>query len=164
MRWLAIFLGTLVGVLLLAAVGVIGSDTGLSSMAAGFCAGFLGYLCFLGHLVQGAEEFAGAGDGGVGALHGFNGDAGAGRDDDGLTEITGGDAAVDGAALVDVLEFMRAGLAGGEGAHPGEQRLEVCGGADEPQCAGQKHGFHLGDFRLLRHHGAGTYPVWLGIR
>jgi NCS1 family nucleobase:cation symporter-1 len=31
---LAIFLGTLVGVLLLAAVGVIGSDTGLSSMAA----------------------------------------------------------------------------------------------------------------------------------
>jgi nucleobase:cation symporter-1, NCS1 family len=33
-RLLAIFLGTLVGVLLLAAVGVIGSDTGLSSMAA----------------------------------------------------------------------------------------------------------------------------------
>ncbi|MDP1165116.1 cytosine permease, partial [Klebsiella pneumoniae] len=31
---LAIFLGTLVGVLLLAAVGVIGSDTGLSAMAA----------------------------------------------------------------------------------------------------------------------------------
>ncbi|WP_133750946.1 putative hydroxymethylpyrimidine transporter CytX [Pseudomonas sp. LP_7_YM] len=31
---LAIFLGTLVGVLLLAAVGVVGSDTGLSSMAA----------------------------------------------------------------------------------------------------------------------------------
>jgi nucleobase:cation symporter-1, NCS1 family len=31
---LAILLGTLVGVLLLAAVGVIGSDTGLSSMAA----------------------------------------------------------------------------------------------------------------------------------
>lgn len=31
---LAIFLGTLVGVLLLASVAVIGSDTGLSSMAA----------------------------------------------------------------------------------------------------------------------------------
>jgi NCS1 family nucleobase:cation symporter-1 len=31
---LAILLGTLVGVLLLAAAGVIGSDTGLSAMAA----------------------------------------------------------------------------------------------------------------------------------
>ena len=52
------------------------------------------------------EEFAGAEDGGVGALHGFDGDAGLGGDDDGLAEIEGGNAAGDRAAVGDVFELF----------------------------------------------------------
>ena len=48
------------------------------------------------------KRVAGAGDGGVGAFHGFDGDAGLGGDDDGLAEIVGGDGAGDGAAVGDV--------------------------------------------------------------
>ena len=52
--------------------------------------------------VERAHEVAGAEDGGVGALHGLDGDAGPGGDDDGLAEVEGGDAAGDGEAVVDV--------------------------------------------------------------
>ena len=55
---------------------------------------------------EGAEELAGAGDGGVGAFHGFDGDAGLGGDDDGLAEVVGGDGAGDGAAVGDVFQFV----------------------------------------------------------
>ena len=58
-----------------------------------------GRFCLLGggyfmvyFKIEGAEEGSGAGDGGVGALHGFDGDAGLGGDDDGLAEVVGGDA------------------------------------------------------------------------
>ena len=59
--------------------------------------------------LEGAEEFAGAGDGGVGALHGLDGDAGLSGDDDGLAEIVGGDGPGDGAAVGDVLRFFFVG-------------------------------------------------------
>ena len=51
---------------------------------------------------EAAHQRAGALDGGVGAFHGFDGDAGLGGDDDGLAEIVGGDGAGDGAAVGDV--------------------------------------------------------------
>ena len=60
--------------------------------------------CVVG--VEGAEESAGAGDGGVGALHGFDGDAGLGGDDYGLAEVVGGDGAGHGAAVGDVLLLL----------------------------------------------------------
>ncbi len=81
--------------------------------------------------VEGAEEGTGAGDGGVGAFHSFDGDAGTGGDDDGLAEVEGCDCAGDGAAVSDVGELVLVGGAGGEGAGFGEQGLEVLGGADE---------------------------------
>ena len=40
-----------------------------------------------GGLVEAAHQRAGALDGGVGAFHGFDGDAGLGGDDDGLAEV-----------------------------------------------------------------------------
>ena len=67
----------------------------------------------VGQVVEGAEEFAGAGDGGVGAFHGLNGDAGLGGDDDGLAEVVGGDGLGDGAAVGYVLLLFFVGRASG---------------------------------------------------
>ena len=81
--------------------------------------------------VEGAEEFPGAGDGGVGAFHGFDRDAGLGGDDDGLAEVVGGDGLGDGAAVGDVLLFFFVGCAAGEDAGFGEERFEVSGRGDQ---------------------------------
>src|SRR5206468_4875513 len=84
-----------------------------------------------GDIIESAEEFAGSGDGGVGALHGFDGDAGLGGDDDGLAEVVGGDGLGDGAAVDDVLLLFFVRRAGGEDAGFCEERLEVLGGGDQ---------------------------------
>jgi len=81
--------------------------------------------------VEGAEESAGAGDGGVGAFHGLDGDAGLGGDNDGLAEVVGGDGLGYGASVGDVLLFFFVGGAGGEDARLCEEGLQVGGGRDE---------------------------------
>ena len=84
-----------------------------------------------GGVAEAAHEVAGAGDGGVGAFHGFDGDAGLGRDDDGLAEIVGGDGAGYGAAVGDVFLLVFGGGAAGEDAGGGEERLEILRRGDE---------------------------------
>jgi hypothetical protein len=74
---------------------------------------------------ESAEEFAGAGDGGVGALHGFDGDAGLSGDDDGLAEIVGGNGLGNCASVRDVLLFFFVRGAAGQQACPGEEWFEV---------------------------------------
>jgi hypothetical protein len=81
--------------------------------------------------VERAKECAGACDGGVGAFHGFDGDAGLGGDDDGLAEIVGGDGLGDSAAVGDVFRFFFVGCATGEDAGFREEGFEVLGGGDE---------------------------------
>ena len=82
-------------------------------------------------LIEGAEECSGAFDGSVGAFHGFDGDASLCGDDDGLSEVESGDAAGDGASVVDVLLLLLVGGALGEDAGFGEEGFEVLGGGDE---------------------------------
>ena len=79
----------------------------------------------VGFCLQSAEEGAGAGDGGIGAFHGLDCDAGLGGDDDGLAEIVGGDGLGDGASVGDVLLFLFVGCSEGEDAGFCEERLEV---------------------------------------
>jgi hypothetical protein len=87
----------------------------------------LGFVCD----VEGTEEVASAGDGGVGALHGLDGDAGLGCDDDGLTEVPGGDSLGHGAAVGYVPAFFFVWRAGGEDAGFCEKRFQVLRGGDE---------------------------------
>jgi hypothetical protein len=82
-------------------------------------------------IIKGAEEGSGAGDGGVSALHGLDGDAGLGGDDDGLAEVVGGDGLGDGAAVGDILLLLFVGGAEGEDARFCEEGLKVLGGGDE---------------------------------
>ena len=85
----------------------------------------------VGGYVRSAEELAGAGDGGVGAFHGLDGDAGLGGDDDGLAKVVGGDGLGDGAAVGDVLLLFFVGCAPGEDAGFCEEGFEIGGGGDE---------------------------------
>jgi len=66
--------------------------------------------------IECAKERAGAGDGGVGAFHRFDGDAGLSGDDDSLAEVVGGDGLGYGAAVEDVLLLFFVGRAAGEDA------------------------------------------------
>ena len=84
-----------------------------------------------GGIVEAAHEGACAFDGGVGTLHGFDGNAGLGGDDDGLAEVEGGQAQGYGAPVGDVLALVFGGGALGEDAGLGEQRFKVLGGGDE---------------------------------
>ena len=81
--------------------------------------------------VECAEESTGAGDGGVGPLHGLNGNTGLRGDDDGLAEIVGGDGLGDGASVCDVLFFFFIGRTQGEDAGLCEERLKVLRGGDK---------------------------------
>ena len=93
--------------------------------------GGVGGVVQLVQRVEGAEEGAGAFDGGVGTFHGFDGDTGLCGDDDGLTEVEGGDAVGDGSSVGDVLLFLFVGVALGEDSGLGEKGFEVLGGGDE---------------------------------
>ena len=55
------------------------------------------------------HQGAGALDGGVGAFHGFNGDAGLRGDDDGLADVEGGDGAGNAQAVLDVAALVFVG-------------------------------------------------------
>ena len=110
-------------------------------------------------------EGAGTLDGGVGALHGFDGDAGPRRDDDGLAEVEGGEAARDGASVGNVLAFVFAGGALGEDAGPGEQRLEILSGGDQLDAlVGEDLGHRsqqlVGRARTQVEKQLGETPVW----
>jgi len=85
----------------------------------------------IGDYIEGAEEVAGARDGGVGAFHGFDGDAGLSGDDDGLAEVVGGDGVGDGAAVCDVLLLFFIRCPVGEDAGFCEEGFEVLRGGDE---------------------------------
>jgi hypothetical protein len=71
-----------------------------------------------------AGDSRGALDGFVGAFHGFDGDAGAIADDDGLAEIEGGDLLGDVAAVGDVGGFGLIGRAAREDSFRGQERTE----------------------------------------
>src|SRR5215469_3314562 len=81
-------------------------DYGEVAAEGGFSGGFIFAEC--------AEESSGALDGGVGAFHGFDGDASLRRDDDSLAEVVGGDGAGDSSAISDVLTLVFIGGAAGE--------------------------------------------------
>ena len=59
-----------------------------------------------GRIVQATHQRAGTFDGGVGAFHGFYGDAGLRGDDDGLAEVVCGKRVGNGAAVGDVLALV----------------------------------------------------------
>src|SRR5258708_6751010 len=73
------------------------------------------------------HDVGGARDGGVGALHGFDSDAGGFGDDDGLADVVLRELAGDGAAVVDVLAFLLGGRAAGEHSGLYQQRFEQRG-------------------------------------
>ena len=92
-------------------VGLGDLDDGEGAAEGGAGCWVVGY--FASSVIEGAEEGAGAGDGGVGAFHGLDGDAGLGGDDDGLAEVVGGDGLGDGAAVGDVLLLLLVWVRGG---------------------------------------------------
>ena len=115
-------------------------------------------------VVEAAHEGAGAFDGGVGAFHGLDGDAGLGGDDDGLAEVEGGEAAGEGASVGDVLALVVGGGALGEDAGCGEQRFEVLGGGDQLDALvgedlGDRAEQHVGVARAQVEEELGETPV-----
>src|SRR5579859_631975 len=87
------------------------------------------------HFYQGewlaVDQRRGAAEHGVGALHGFDGDAGAAGDGDTLADVPLGERMCDGAAVFEIGVLVFGGLAAGHHAGGGEQGLQERGGIGE---------------------------------